>query len=57
MNNTMKNSIKRAQSQACLSFAERKNFRLQAKQKILMTLALLLTAEKFDSENKTGNSA
>ena len=40
----MKNSIKRAQSQACLNFAERKNFRLQAKHKILMTLALLLTA-------------
>ena len=40
----MKNSIKRAQSQACLNFAERKNFRLQAKYKILMTLALLLTA-------------
>ena len=42
--NNMKNSIKRAQSQACLNFAERKNFRLQAKYKILMTLALLLTA-------------
>lgn len=40
----MKNSIKREQSQACLNFAERKNFRLQAKHKILMTLALLLTA-------------
>ena len=40
----MKNSIKREQSQACLNFAERKNFRLQAKYKILMTLALLLTA-------------
>ena len=40
----MKNSIKRAQSQACLNFAERKNFRLKAKHKILMTLALLLTA-------------
>ena len=51
----MKNSIKREQSQACLNFAERlrvgelcsgmrKNFRLQAKQKILMTLALLITA-------------
>jgi len=42
--NNMKNSIKRAQSQACLNFAERKNFRLKAKNKILMTLALLLTA-------------
>ena len=53
--NNMKNSIKREQSQACLNFAERlrvgelcsgmrKNFRLQAKQKILMTLALLITA-------------
>ena len=42
--NNMKNSIKRAQSQACLNFAERKNFRLKAKHKILMTLALLLTA-------------
>ena len=42
--NNMKNSIKREQSQACLNFAERKNFRLQAKQKILLTLALLLTA-------------
>ena len=51
----MKNSIKRAQSQACLNFAERlrvgelcsgmqKIFRLKAKNKILMTLALLLTA-------------
>ena len=40
----MKNSIKREQSQACLNFAERKNFRLKAKHKILMTLALLLTA-------------
>ncbi|WP_155808844.1 leucine-rich repeat domain-containing protein, partial [Xylanibacter brevis] len=40
----MKNSIKREQSQACLNFAERKNFRLQAKHKILMTLALLITA-------------
>ena len=51
----MKNSIKREQSQACLNFAERlrvgelcsgmrKNFRLQAKQKILMTLVLLITA-------------
>ena len=40
----MKNSIKREQSQACLNFAERKNFRLQAKYKILMTLALLITA-------------
>ena len=26
MNNMMRNSIKRAQSQACLSFAERKNY-------------------------------
>ena len=42
--NNMKNSIKREQSQACLNFAERKNFRLQAKHKILMTLALLITA-------------
>ena len=42
--NNMKNSIKREQSQACLNFAERKNFRLQAKYKIIMTLALLLTA-------------
>ena len=42
--NNMKNSIKREQSQACLNFAERKNFRLQAKYKILMTLALLITA-------------
>ena len=42
--NNMKNSIKREQSQACLNFAERKNFRLQAKKKILMTLALLITA-------------
>ena len=40
----MKNSIKREQSQACLNFAERKNFRLQAKYKIIMTLALLITA-------------
>ena len=39
----MKNSIKREQSQACLNFAERKNFRLQAKHKILMTLVLLMT--------------
>ena len=51
----MRNSIKREQSQACLNFAERlrvgelcsgmrKNFRLQAKQKILMTLVLLIAA-------------
>ena len=44
MNNMMRNSIKRAQSQARLSFAERKIFRLQAKHKIFLTLALLLTA-------------
>jgi hypothetical protein len=37
-----KNSIKRAQSQAGLSFAERKNFRPMAK--ILTLLALLMTA-------------
>ena len=42
--NNMKNSIKREQSQACLNFAERKNFGLQAKHKILSLLALLLTA-------------
>ena len=42
----MKNSIKRAQSQACLGFAERKNFRPLAKQlkKLSLTLALLITA-------------
>ena len=37
-----KNSIKRAQSQARLSFAERKNFRPMAK--ILTLLVLLMTA-------------
>jgi len=42
--NNMKNSIKREQSQACLNFAERKNFGLQAKYKILSLLVLLLTA-------------
>jgi hypothetical protein len=40
----MKNSIKRGQSQAGLSFAERKNFRPQVKNKLLLLLALLLTA-------------
>ena len=42
----MNNSIKRAQSQARLSFAERENFRPKVRQykKLIMTLALLLTA-------------
>jgi len=42
----MKNSIKRAQSQACLGFAEQKNFRPLAKQlkRLSLTLALLITA-------------
>ena len=42
----MNNSIKRAQSQARLSFAERVNFRPKVRQykKLMMTLALLLTA-------------
>ena len=41
----MKNSIKRAQSQACLGFAEQKNFRPLAKlKKLTLTLALLITA-------------
>jgi len=41
----MKNSIKRAQSQACLGFAERKNFRPLAKlKKLSLTLLLLITA-------------
>ena len=42
----MKNSIKRAQSQACLGFAERKNFRPLAKQlkQLSLTLLLLITA-------------
>ena len=41
----MKNSIKRAQSQACLGFAERKNFRPLAKlKKLSLTLAALITA-------------
>lgn len=41
----MKNSIKRAQSQACLGFAEQKNFRPLAKlKKLSLTLALLITA-------------
>jgi len=41
----MKNSIKRAQSQACLGFAERKNFRPLAKQlkKLTLTLVALLS--------------
>ena len=40
----MKNSIKRAQSQACLSFAERENFRPKVRQlkKTLLTLVALL---------------
>lgn len=42
MNMKKKNSIKRAQSQAGLSFAERKNFRPMAK--ILTLLVLLMTA-------------
>ena len=42
MNVKKKNSIKRAQSQARLSFAERKNFRPMAK--ILTLLVLLMTA-------------
>ena len=37
-------SIKREQSQAGLSFAERKNFRPQVKNKLFLLLALLLTA-------------
>ena len=40
----MKNSIKRGQSQAGLSFAERKNFRPKVKNKLLLMLALLMTA-------------
>ena len=41
----MKNSIKKAQSQACLGFAEQKNFRPLAKlKKLSLTLALLITA-------------
>ena len=41
----MKNSIKREQSQAGLSFAERKNFRPKVKQlRLLSLLALLMTA-------------
>ena len=37
-------SIKREQSQAGLSFAERKNFRPQVKNKFLLLLVLLMTA-------------
>ena len=42
----MKNSIKRAQSQACLGFAEQKNFRPLAKhlKRLSLTLLLLITA-------------
>ena len=41
----MNNSIKRAQSQACLGFAEQKNFRPLAKlKKLSLTLLLLITA-------------
>ena len=41
----MKNSIKRGQSQAGLSFAERKNFRPKVKRtRLLLLLALLMTA-------------
>ena len=41
----MKNSIKKAQSQACLGFAEQKNFRPLAKlKKLSLTLLLLITA-------------
>lgn len=39
-----KDSIKREQSQAGLSFAERKKFRPQVKNKLLLLLALLMTA-------------
>ena len=47
----MKNSIKRGQSQAGLSFAERKNFRPQVKRtRLLLLLALrpvaVVTLEK-----------
>ena len=50
----MKNSIKRAQSQAGLSFAERKNFRLQAKLKIFTMLVLLcLTATGAWAQQET----
>ena len=40
----MKHSIKRVQSQAGLSFAERKNVRPSVKQKLLFLLVLLMTA-------------
>ena len=54
----MKNSIKRAQSQARLSFAERENFRPKVRQlkKTLLTLALLLTAATGARADWTGGT-
>lgn len=46
----MKNLIKRVQSRACSSFAERKNFGPLAKQKVFFILALLLMAATAHAE-------
>ena len=50
----MKNLIKRVQSRACSSFAERKNFGPLAKQKVFFILALLLLAVTAHAEEVTG---
>ena len=50
----MKNLIKRVQSRACSSFAERKNFGPLAKQKVFFILALLLMAATAHAEEVTG---
>ena len=50
----MKNLIKRVQSRACSSFAERKNFGPLAKQKVFFILTLLLLAATAHAEEVTG---
>jgi len=50
----MKNLIKRVQSRACSSFAERKNSGPSAKQKVFFILALLLLAVTAHAEEVTG---
>ena len=52
----MKISIKREQSQAGLSFAEREKFRPQVKNKLLLLLALLLTAATGARADWTGGT-
>ena len=50
----MKNLIKRVQSRACSSFAERKNFGPLAKQKVFSIVTLLLMAVTAHAEEVTG---